>query len=236
MTEGRRAERSRQTARENCITTLCPTGRLPSIRPRSPISHPSPLPFPTLQLIHNPLLARSATSAGRSRPKGGLPIMTRRYEAVYIFDSTLEDAAINEKIARFHALLQSPDEISVDHWGRRQLAYKIGPRDTGYYAIARFHADADHPPGIRARDEARRRRRPLPHHAVRARSRRSADDRGGDGAAPRARTTTTTRTNPCDAHKRAARSAKDACTTSITRMTAPSAASSPIMARSCRAG
>jgi len=66
--------------------------------------------------------------------------MTRRYEAVYIFDSTLEDAAINEKIARFHALLKSPDEISLDHWGRRQLAYKIGPRETGYYVIAKFHA------------------------------------------------------------------------------------------------
>lgn len=66
--------------------------------------------------------------------------MTRRYEAVYIFDSTLEDAAINEKLARFHALLQSPEEISVDHWGRRQLAYKIGPRDTGYYVVAKFHA------------------------------------------------------------------------------------------------
>jgi small subunit ribosomal protein S6 len=66
--------------------------------------------------------------------------MTRRYEAVYIFDSTLEDAAINEKITRFHGLLQSPEEISLDHWGRRQLAYKIGPRETGYYVIARFHA------------------------------------------------------------------------------------------------
>ena len=66
--------------------------------------------------------------------------MTRRYEAVYIFDSTLEDAAINEKIARFHGLLQSPEEITLDHWGRRQLAYKIGPRETGYYVIAKFHA------------------------------------------------------------------------------------------------
>ena len=28
--------------------------------------------------------------------------MTRSYEAVYIFDSTLEDAAINEKLDRFH--------------------------------------------------------------------------------------------------------------------------------------
>jgi small subunit ribosomal protein S6 len=67
--------------------------------------------------------------------------MTRRYEAVYIFDSTLEDAAINEKISRFHGLLKSPEEISLDHWGRRQLAYKIGPRETGYYVIAKFHAD-----------------------------------------------------------------------------------------------
>jgi small subunit ribosomal protein S6 len=67
--------------------------------------------------------------------------MTRRYEAVYIFDSTLEDAAIQEKLARHHALLQSPEEITTDHWGRRQLAYKIGPRDTGYYVIARFHTN-----------------------------------------------------------------------------------------------
>lgn len=67
--------------------------------------------------------------------------MVRRYEAVYIFDSTLEDAAIQEKLSRHHALLQSPDEISIDNWGRRQLAYKIGTRDTGYYIVTKFHAD-----------------------------------------------------------------------------------------------
>ena len=66
--------------------------------------------------------------------------MPRRYEAVYIFDSTLEDTVIQEKLARFHGLLHSTEEISVDHWGRRQLAYKIGPRETGYYVIAKFHA------------------------------------------------------------------------------------------------
>ena len=67
--------------------------------------------------------------------------MTREYEAVYIFDSTLEDAAINDKIARHHALLGSAREITLDHWGRRQLAYKIGTRETAYYVIARFHAE-----------------------------------------------------------------------------------------------
>jgi len=73
--------------------------------------------------------------------KGGLPSVTREYEAVYIFDSTLEDAAINDKIAKHHALLSADGEPVLNHWGRRQLAYKIGKRETGYYVVARFKAD-----------------------------------------------------------------------------------------------
>lgn len=67
--------------------------------------------------------------------------MSRQYEAVYLFDSTLEDAVIQDKLARHHALLGATEEITVDHWGRRQLAYKIGRRDTGYYIVARFTAE-----------------------------------------------------------------------------------------------
>ena len=67
--------------------------------------------------------------------------MTRQYEAVYIFDSTLEDTAINDKISRFHGLLTATGDVAVDHWGRRQLAYPIGQRENGYYAIARFEAE-----------------------------------------------------------------------------------------------
>ena len=51
--------------------------------------------------------------------------MTRQYEAVYIFDSTLEDTAINEKLGRLHGLLGNPGDLDVNHWGRRQLAYPI---------------------------------------------------------------------------------------------------------------
>ncbi|HUF27775.1 MAG TPA: 30S ribosomal protein S6 [Gemmatimonadaceae bacterium] len=71
--------------------------------------------------------------------------MPRQYEAVYIFDSTLEDAAIAEKLERFHGMLDAADEISVDHWGRRQLAYAIGTRENGYYVVARFTAE---PPAL----------------------------------------------------------------------------------------
>ena len=67
--------------------------------------------------------------------------MPRPYEAVYIFDSTLEDSAITEKVGRFHGLLGATEEMTVDHWGRRQLAYPIGPRENGYYVVAKFRAE-----------------------------------------------------------------------------------------------
>ena len=65
----------------------------------------------------------------------------RTYEAVYIFDSALEDAAINEKLDRYHGMLGAAGDITVEHWGRRQLAYTIKKRENGYYAIARFNLD-----------------------------------------------------------------------------------------------
>ena len=64
--------------------------------------------------------------------------MPRTYEAVYIFDSTLEDAAINDKIKRFNGLLHASEQPEVAHWGRRQLAYSIGARENGYYVVSKF--------------------------------------------------------------------------------------------------
>ena len=71
--------------------------------------------------------------------------MTRQYEAVYIFDSALEEAAINERLARFHTLIQKPDAEApqVNHWGKRTLAYPIKKHDTGYYVVAKFDTTAD---------------------------------------------------------------------------------------------
>ena len=36
--------------------------------------------------------------------------MTRRYEVVYIFDSSLEEEQINERLGRFHQLLVTPEQ------------------------------------------------------------------------------------------------------------------------------
>jgi small subunit ribosomal protein S6 len=68
--------------------------------------------------------------------------VTRRYEVVYIFDSALEEPAVNERLERFHALLGAGTEVTVNHWGKRTLAYPIKRKDTGYYAVALFGAEA----------------------------------------------------------------------------------------------
>ena len=68
------------------------------------------------------------------------------YEAVYIFDSALEESRINEKIDRFHAMVAGDNGgqvTAVDHWGRRQLAYPIQDRDNGYYVVTHFSTSAE---------------------------------------------------------------------------------------------
>ena len=69
--------------------------------------------------------------------------MPRQYEAVYIFDSALEEPAISEKLTRFHALVPqtSEDTLKVNHWGKRTLAYPIQKRETGYYVVANFESE-----------------------------------------------------------------------------------------------
>jgi len=63
---------------------------------------------------------------------------TRRYEAVYIFDSALEDTVIVEKLEKLQSLLNLAEPAEIEHWGRRQLAYKIGRHENGYYVISHF--------------------------------------------------------------------------------------------------
>ena len=70
--------------------------------------------------------------------------MTHQYEVVYIFDSALEEAAINEKLERFHALIRQEgvEPPALDNWGKRTLAFPIKKRETGHYVIAKFETAA----------------------------------------------------------------------------------------------
>jgi small subunit ribosomal protein S6 len=67
--------------------------------------------------------------------------VTRPYEVVYIFDSALDEAAVNERLGRFHALLGQGVQPSVNHWGKRTLAFPIKRHETGYYVVTQFDAE-----------------------------------------------------------------------------------------------
>jgi small subunit ribosomal protein S6 len=73
-------------------------------------------------------------------------VTVRDYEIVYIFDSTLEEPTIDEKLGRFHGLVAGEDggEVTaVDQWGRRQLAYPIEDRDNGFYVVSHVTTDPE---------------------------------------------------------------------------------------------
>jgi small subunit ribosomal protein S6 len=69
-----------------------------------------------------------------------VPDVNRRYEVVYIFDSALEEAAVNERLTRFHGLLGGA-QVTTNHWGKRSLASSIKRKDTGYYVVTQFEAE-----------------------------------------------------------------------------------------------
>jgi small subunit ribosomal protein S6 len=69
--------------------------------------------------------------------------MTRQYEAVYIFDSALDEAAITQRLDQYHTLLALTEPPGLDHWGKRTLAYPVRKHEMGYYVIARFETNPE---------------------------------------------------------------------------------------------
>jgi len=69
----------------------------------------------------------------------------RLYEVVYILNPALDEAGVNAKLEKFHALaISNGGEVAaVDHWGVRQLAYPIKKQRNGYYVVAQFTAASD---------------------------------------------------------------------------------------------
>lgn len=70
----------------------------------------------------------------------------KNYEIIYIFNPALDEAAVEEKLERFHGPVTAPDgaEITaVDHWGVRQLAYAVQDQNQGYYVVTQFTSAPD---------------------------------------------------------------------------------------------
>jgi small subunit ribosomal protein S6 len=67
----------------------------------------------------------------------------RPYETVIIFDSTLEDSQVQEKIQRLSSLVapNGGESVKVDLWGKRKLAYPIDKKEQGIYAVLRYETE-----------------------------------------------------------------------------------------------
>jgi len=65
----------------------------------------------------------------------------REYETVYIFRPALEREEVEGVLDRFHERLAGAEIGTVEHWGKRRLAYDIDGERNGYYVVARFRAE-----------------------------------------------------------------------------------------------
>lgn len=69
----------------------------------------------------------------------------RKYECLYIIDADLEEEAIQAVVDKYSALLEKNgcEEINVDAWGKRRLAYEIRKKREGYYVLMEYAGPAD---------------------------------------------------------------------------------------------
>ena len=67
------------------------------------------------------------------------------YEIVYIFDTTVSEEAIAEKLERYHEIVtrEGGEVTAMDQWGARQLAHPISKKTNGYYVVAQFSANPE---------------------------------------------------------------------------------------------
>lgn len=70
-----------------------------------------------------------------------------KYELIYIIDTTMEESARKELIAKFSDIVTTNGGTieKVDEWGKRRLAYTIDYKTEGYYVLMHFEAGSDLP-------------------------------------------------------------------------------------------
>ena len=68
-----------------------------------------------------------------------------KYEALYILNASLDDAAKDELIEKFKAVVvNGGGEVKgVDKWGVKKLAYEINFKSEGFYVLMNFSAPSE---------------------------------------------------------------------------------------------
>lgn len=69
-----------------------------------------------------------------------------KYEAVVVLSLKNGEEAVKELVAKFSGLIKdNAENVEVDEWGKRKLAYDINYESEGYYVVYKFDSKPDFP-------------------------------------------------------------------------------------------
>ena len=69
-----------------------------------------------------------------------------KYEAVVVLSLKNGEEAVQELVAKFSTLIkENAENVEVDEWGKRKLAYDINYESEGYYVVYKFDSKPDFP-------------------------------------------------------------------------------------------
>lgn len=70
--------------------------------------------------------------------------MMNNYEAVFILNPVLSDDQAKEAVSKFTGLLESKGSeiVNLENWGLKKLAYPIQKKNSGFYHLVEFKAEA----------------------------------------------------------------------------------------------
>ena len=81
---------------------------------------------------------------GADMTTGGVNM--RDYELLFVLDPTLDEEKKATLIETVKSVINAGGEAGeADVWGERRLAYAINKKNTGYYVVLPFKADAELP-------------------------------------------------------------------------------------------
>lgn len=70
-----------------------------------------------------------------------------QYEALYIIVPEIDEEATKAEIEKFKGIVEANngEDITVDEWGKRRLAYAINYKTEGYYVLMTFASAPEFP-------------------------------------------------------------------------------------------
>ena len=75
-----------------------------------------------------------------------MPKVTANYEVLFIVNATIGEEAIASTVEKFTTLInENGENVSVNEWGKRRLAYAIDDMTEGYYVLVEFTSKPEFP-------------------------------------------------------------------------------------------